>query len=52
MQSAFLDLTSKLYFKKIDVRQYTDSVNSFYPGDNRPAIDCLVAKLPPTVSPK
>jgi len=50
-QPSFLDLTSRLYFRRIDVQQYTGSVNSFYPGDNRAAIECIVSKLPPTVSP-
>lgn len=51
-QPSFLDLTSRLYFGKIDRHQYTDQVNSFYPGDNRAALDCMFAKLPPTVSPR
>ncbi|HLB14566.1 MAG TPA: hypothetical protein VJM14_06535 [Burkholderiales bacterium] len=52
MDSSFLDYTSRLYFRKIDVQQYRDAINSFYPGDNRAGIDCVVSKLPPTVSPK
>jgi hypothetical protein len=52
MDASFLDYTSRLYFRKIDVQQYRDAINSFYPGDNRAGIDCVVAKLPPTVSPK
>jgi hypothetical protein len=51
-QPSFLDYTSRLYYRKIDVRQYRDAINSFYPGDNAAGIDCVVAKLPPTVSPK
>jgi hypothetical protein len=51
-QSAFLDLTSRLYFRRIEVRQYTDSVDGFYPGDNRAAIECIVSRLPQTVSPR
>jgi hypothetical protein len=51
-QPAFLDQTSRLYFGKIDRQQYTDVINSFYPGDNKAALDCIFAKLPPTVSPK
>jgi hypothetical protein len=51
MQPAFLDLTSQRYFRKIDANQYADSVNSFYPGDNRAAIGCIESKLPPLVSP-
>ena len=51
-QPAFLDQTSRLYFGKIDRQQYTDAVNSFYPGDNKAALDCIFSKLPPTVSPK
>jgi len=49
--ASFLDLASRLYARRIDVQQFTDSVNSFYPGDNKAAIDCLVSKLPPQVSP-
>jgi hypothetical protein len=52
MNSSFLDSTSRLYFGKIDRQQYTDVINSFYPGDNKAALDCIFAKLPPTVSPK
>jgi len=50
--ASFLDSASRLYFRKIDVQQFTGFVNGFYPGDNKAAIDCLVSKLPPTVSPK
>ena len=47
-QETFLNLTSRLYFGQINVQQYTNSVNSFYPGDNRAAIECIVSRLPPT----
>ena len=47
-QPSFLDLASRLYFKRIDVQQFTDAVNSFYPGYNRAAIECIASKLPPT----
>ena len=50
-QPAFLDLTSRAYHRGIDAKQYTDAINSFYPGDNRAAIECITSKLPPTVSP-
>jgi len=50
--ASFLDSASRLYFRKIDVQQFTGFVNGFYPGDNKAAIDCIVSKLPPTVSPK
>jgi hypothetical protein len=50
--ASFLDSASRLYFRKIDVQQFTGFVNSFYPGDNKAAIDCLVSKLPPSVSPR
>jgi hypothetical protein len=50
--ASFLDAASRLYFRKIDVPQFTDFVNGFYPGDNKAGIDCLASKLPPTVSPK
>ena len=50
--ASFLDSASRLYSRKIDVQQFTDFTNSFYPGDNKAAIDCIVSKLPPTVSPK
>jgi hypothetical protein len=49
--ASFLDSASRLYFRKIDVQQFTGFVNGFYPGDNKAAIDCIVAKLPPQVSP-
>ncbi len=49
---SFLDSASRLYFRKIDVPQFTSFVNGFYPGDNKAGIDCLVSKLPPTVGPK
>ena len=49
---SFLDSASRLYSRKIDVQQFTGFVNGFYPGDNKAAIDCIVSKLPPTVSPK
>ncbi len=46
-QETVLNLTSQLYAGRINVRQYTSSLNSFYPGDNRAAIECIVARLPP-----
>ena len=33
---------------RINAQQYANSLNSFYPGDNRAAIECIVARLPPT----
>jgi hypothetical protein len=51
-QASFLNLASRLYFGKINAQQFTGSVNSFYPGDNRAAIECILARLPPTVSPR
>jgi len=51
-QETVLNLTSRLYFGQINVQQYANSLNSFYPGDNRAAIECIVSRLPPTVSPK
>jgi hypothetical protein len=50
-QPAFLDLTSRLYAREIGVQQYRDAIDGFYPGDNKGALDCIVAKLPPLVSP-
>lgn len=47
-QETFLNLTSRLYFGRINVQQFTNSVNSFYPGNNRAAIECIVSRLPPT----
>ncbi len=47
-QETFSNLTWRLYSGRISVQQYTNSVNSFYPGDNRAAIECIVARLPPT----
>jgi hypothetical protein len=49
---SFLDSASRLYYRKIDAQQFTGFVNGFYPGDNKAAIDCIVSKLPPTVSAK
>jgi hypothetical protein len=49
--ASFLDSASRLYFRKIDVQQFTGFVNGFYPGDNKAALDCIVTKLPPQVSP-
>jgi hypothetical protein len=46
-QPAFLNVTSRLFFGQVNVAQWTSSVNSFYPGDNRAAIECIVARLPP-----
>jgi hypothetical protein len=51
-EAAFLDLTSRAYHRLIEVKQYTGSVDSFYPGDNRAALECIVSRLPPTVSPR
>jgi len=50
--ASFLDSASRLYYRKIDVQQFTSFVNGFYPGDNKAGIDCIVSKLPPTVGPK
>jgi hypothetical protein len=47
-QDTFSNLTWRLYSGQINVQQYTNSVNSFYPGDNRAAIECIVARLPPS----
>jgi hypothetical protein len=51
-QETFLNLTSRLYFGRINVQQYSNSLNSFYPGDNRAAIECIVSRLPPTTPEK
>jgi len=45
-EAAFLDLTSRLYHRKIDAKEFTGWVNTFYPGNNKAAIDCIVARLP------
>jgi len=47
-QETFFNLTSRLYSGRINVQQYSNSLNSFYPGDNRAAIECIVARVPPT----
>jgi hypothetical protein len=47
-QETFLNLTSRLYAGRINVQQYTNSLDSFYPGNNRAAIECIVSRLPPT----
>jgi hypothetical protein len=51
-QETVLNLTSRLYAGRINVQQYSNSLNSFYPGDNRAAIECIVARLPPTTPEK
>jgi hypothetical protein len=45
-QESFLNVTSRLYSGRITARQWTNSVNSFYPGDNRAAIDCILERVP------
>lgn len=45
-EAAFLDLTSRLYHKRIDAKEYVGWVNTFYPGNNHAAIDCILSKLP------
>jgi hypothetical protein len=47
----FLNLTWRLYSGRISVQQYTASVDSFYPGDNRAAIECIRERLPPAERP-
>jgi hypothetical protein len=51
-QETFFNLTSRLYSGRITVQQYANSLNSFYPGDNRAAIECIVARLPPPATPQ
>jgi hypothetical protein len=51
-QETFLNLTSRLHAGRINVQQYSNSLNSFYPGDNRAAIECIVSRLPPTTPEK
>jgi hypothetical protein len=45
-EAAFLDLTSRLYHRRIDAKEYVGYVNTFYPGDNRKALDCILSRLP------
>lgn len=51
-QETFFNLTSRLYSGRINTQQYANSLNSFYPGDNRAAIECFVARLPPSTPEK
>jgi hypothetical protein len=44
----FLDETAKLGAGEIDPAAYRQAINGFYPtGNNRPAIDCVIAQLNP-----
>ncbi|MGO4304492.1 MULTISPECIES: hypothetical protein [unclassified Cupriavidus] len=45
----WLDQTSRLYYKRISVQQYRDSIAGAMGGDksNAAALDCIVHQLPP-----
>ena len=45
-QSAFIDLASRLYYGKITKEQFSGMIQTFYPGDNKAAVDCMVSRLP------
>lgn len=42
----FLNQTSRLYHKVIGAQEYVSSINAFFPGNNRAAIDCIMERLP------
>ena len=42
----FLNQTSRLYHKVIGPQDYASSINAFFPGNNRAAIDCIMERLP------
>ena len=41
----FIDLTSKLYFGRIDRHGYASNINTFLPGENQPVLNCIFAQL-------
>jgi len=45
-QAAFIDLASRLYYGKITPDQFRGMVQTFYPGDNKAAVDCIISRLP------
>jgi len=43
----WLDQTSRVYYRRISVAQYRESLNAFFGAGNDGTIDCLVNNLPP-----
>jgi hypothetical protein len=43
----WLDQTSRVYYRRISVAQYRESLNAFFGAGNDSTIDCLVGNLPP-----
>jgi hypothetical protein len=43
----WLDQTSRVYYRRISVAQYRESLNAFFGAGNDRTIDCLVSYLPP-----
>ncbi|MFJ4292403.1 hypothetical protein ACIP1U_21865 [Cupriavidus sp. NPDC089707] len=44
----WLDQTSRLYYQRISVKQYRDSISAALGGrSDAPALDCIVRNLPP-----
>jgi hypothetical protein len=43
----WLDQTSRVYYRRISVAQYRESLNAFFGAGNDSTIDCLVNNLPP-----
>ncbi len=42
----FIDVSSKLYFGRVDRNAFSSDINAFYPaGDNQAALDCIFAQL-------
>jgi hypothetical protein len=43
----WLDQTSRVYYRRISVSQYRESLRAFFGAGNDATIDCLVRNLPP-----
>lgn len=42
----FIDVSSKLYFGRVDRNTFSSDINAFYPtGDNQAALDCIFYQL-------
>lgn len=42
----FINQTSRLYHRTISARQYVTAMNSFFPGNNAAALDCILERVP------
>jgi len=42
----FLNQTSRLFHKSIAPQQYVVGINSFFPGNNAAALDCILERVP------